>query len=152
VTASPPSAAPFSEFVCSVPETAIDYNGHMNDAAYAKVLTEANEQFLDSLGLSVTYREQTGCALYTVEMTIKFLREVSLGDELRGLSWLASHDSKRVRVHTLILAADGAPVASGDTVYLHVDTTAGGVCPLPEDRTALLASVQAAHAGSLPAR
>jgi acyl-CoA thioesterase FadM len=152
VTASPASAAPFAEFVCSVPETMIDYNGHMNDAAYAKVLTDANELFLDSLGLSVAYRERTGCAMYTVEMTIKFLREVTLGDDLRGQSWLASHDAKRIRVHTRVVAADGDPVASGDTLYLHVDTEVGGVRPFPEDRTAVLADVQAAHAGSLPAR
>ena len=30
--------------------SSIDYNGHMNDAAYAQVLTDANEVFLDALG------------------------------------------------------------------------------------------------------
>jgi len=135
-----------------VPESAIDYNGHMNDAAYAEVLADANELFLDALGLSVSYRERTGCALYTVEMTIKFLREASLGDTLRGESWLATCDAKRLGVHTRILGADGEPVATGDTLYLHVDTAAGGVRPFPEDQGAVLAEVRASHADSLPAR
>jgi len=135
-----------------VPGTAIDYNGHMNDAAYAQVLADANELFLDALGLSVSYRERTGCALYTVEMTIKFRQEASLGDTLRGQSWLATCDAKRVGVHTRIIAADGRTVATGDTLYLHVDTAAGGVRPFPQDRAAVLAEALASHADSLPAR
>ena len=144
--------APFAQFRCRVPASAIDYNDHMNDAAYAQVLTEANELFLDALGMSVAYREATARSLYTVEMTIRFLREVSLGDELHAETWLTSHDAKRVRLHTRILSADDTPIATGDSLYLHVDTEAGGVRPIPEDRAAVLAQVQAAHEGSVPAR
>ena len=103
----------------------------MNDASYAQVLTDANEAFLDALGMSADYRERTGCSLYTVEMTIRFLREVGLDDELRAESLLVANDAKRVRLHTTLLAADGAPVATGETLYLHVDTSAGGVRPIP---------------------
>jgi len=152
VTPSSSWSGPFAEFGCVVTESAIDYNGHMNDAAYAQVLADANELFLDALGLSVSYRERTGCALYTVEMTIRFRQEVSLGQTLRGESWLSSHDAKRVGVHTRIIAADGGTVATGDTLYLHVDTAAGEVRPFPEDRAALLAEVRTCHADSLPAR
>jgi acyl-CoA thioester hydrolase len=143
---------PFAQYRCTVPAASIDYNGHMNDAAYAQVLTEANEVFLDALGMSVDYRERTGCSLYTVEMTIRFLREVGLGDELRAETLLESWDAKRVRVRTTVLAADGTAVATGQSVYLHVDTRAGGVRPIPDDRAAVLAEVQSAHAGALPAR
>ncbi|MGB2838984.1 MAG: thioesterase family protein, partial [Actinomycetes bacterium] len=68
---------PYTEFACGVPPSAIDYNGHLNDAAYAQVLTDANEMFLDALGLSAAYRDASGCSMYTVEITLKFLHEVS---------------------------------------------------------------------------
>jgi acyl-CoA thioester hydrolase len=143
---------PFTEFRRRIPSDFIDYNGHMNDAAYAQVLTEANELFLDRLGLSADYRDRTGCALYTVEMTIRFKREVSLDDELTAETLLASHDGKRVQLKTRLLAADGEPVATGETLYLHVDVEAGGVRSFPEDRAAALSEVQLAHDRSSPTR
>jgi len=135
---------PFRDFACVAPASAVDYNGHLNDAAYAQVLTDANEQFLDALGLSAAYRESTGCSMYTVEITVKFLHEVNGGDIVRAESWVASADSKRLRVATTLLVGD-TPVATGDSLYLHVDTRVGKVSPFPADRADLLARVEKAH-------
>lgn len=132
---------PFTSFSCGVPSHAIDYNGHMNDAAYAQVLTDANELFLDALGLSADYRERTGNAMYTVEMTIKYLHEVGADDVIAASTQLASADAKRLRVHTTLAVGD-TDVATGDSLYLHVDTVAGKVTAFPDDRAAVLASAQ----------
>lgn len=137
-------SAPYAAFSCGVPPSAIDYNGHLNDAAYAQVLTDANEMFLDALGLSADYRQGTGCAMYTVEINLKFLHEVSDDDEIRAESWVASSDSKRLRLTTTLLVGD-TPVASGDSLYLHVDTTTGKVSPFPDDRAQLLSTMEKAH-------
>jgi acyl-CoA thioester hydrolase len=133
-------AVPFTQFTCGVPSSGIDYNGHLNDAAYAQVLTDANELFLDALGLSATYRDLTGNAMYTVEITIKFLHEVNAADTITAESVVASHDSKRLRVHTT-LRVGSTDVATGDSLYLHVDTSSGRVAPFPADRAAVLERV-----------
>ena len=138
-------ATPYAEYVLQVPEQFIDYNGHMNDASYAQVLTDANELYLEALGLSVAYRATTGCALYTVEMNIRFLREVSLGDELAARTVLTSHDRKRIRLGTTLVRSDGEPVATGDSLYLHVDSAKGSVVEFPTDRIELLERVQQPH-------
>ena len=135
---------PYTSFSCGVPPSSIDYNGHMNDATYAQVLTDANEMFLDALGLSAAYRESTGGAMYTVEITLKFLHEVSAADTIRAESWVGSCDSKRLRLATTLLVGD-TPVASGDSLYLHVDTGTGKVSPFPDDRAQLLARMEKAH-------
>ncbi len=137
-------SAPYAEFSCGVPPTGIDYNGHLNDAAYAQVLTDANELFLDALGLSAEYRERTGCSMYTVEITLKFLHEVNADDQIRAESWVASSDSKRLRVATTLLVGE-TPAATGDSLYLHVDTGAGKVSPFPHDRIELLTRLERAH-------
>jgi acyl-CoA thioesterase FadM len=134
-------AVPFTEFSCGVPADAIDYNGHLNDAAYAQVLTDANELFLDALGLSASYRKSTGCAMYTVEITLKFLHEVNADDTITAESRVTSHDAKRLRVHSTLRVGD-TDVATGDSLYLHVDTSAGKVTPFPADRAAVLASAR----------
>jgi acyl-CoA thioester hydrolase len=137
-------AVPFTAFSCGVPPTAIDYNGHMNDAAYAQVLTDANELFLEALGLSADYRERTGCAMYTVEITLKFLHEVSASDVIRAESRVSSHDAKRLRVETTLRVGD-TDVASGDSLYLHVDTNTGRVSEFPADRAEVLSKAEADH-------
>jgi acyl-CoA thioesterase FadM len=134
-------AVPFTGFSCGVPPQAIDYNGHMNDAAYAQVLTDANEVFLDALGLSAGYREATGCAMYTVEITIKFLAEVNADDTITAESRVVSHDTKRLRVHSTLRVGD-TDVATGDSLYLHVDTGKGKVTAFPTDRADVLAKAQ----------
>ena len=46
------AAAPYARYRTEVREEWIDYNGHLNDAGYAIVLSEANEVLLAHLGLS----------------------------------------------------------------------------------------------------
>lgn len=138
---------PFAEFTTKVGADDVDFNGHLNDAVYARILTDANEVFLDWLGLSRSYREQSGGAMYTVEMTIRFLREVGLGELLSAATVLASHDAKRLRLQTTLRNESGMDVAEGETLYLHVDAGGSGrVAPFPDDRAQVLDAVAAAHA------
>jgi acyl-CoA thioesterase FadM len=116
----------------------------MNDAAYAAVVSAANELFLESLSMSAAYRA-TGRALYTVEMTIRYLREVRLGDLLRAETRLVSHDAKRMRVRTTLRTDHGPPVATGDVLYLHVDVEQGRVVEMPVEQQAHLDELQARH-------
>jgi acyl-CoA thioester hydrolase len=125
----------------------IDYNGHLNDAGYAVVLSEANEVLLAYLGMSEAYRAATGRALYTAECHIRYLAESKLGDVLSAASMLVSADPQRLRVHTLLSRADGVPIATGEHLYLHVDEAEGGVTPMPADRWAAVGELLAAHAG-----
>jgi len=124
----------------------IDYNGHLNDAGYAILLSEANEVLLASLGLSVGYRKETGRALYTVECHIRYLAECRLGDRLAAASILVGADAKRLRVHTTLNRGDGTAVATGEHLYLHVDDELGKVTPMPSDRWAAVEALLTAHA------
>jgi acyl-CoA thioesterase FadM len=117
-----------------VREEWIDYNGHLHDACYLIVLSEANEVMFVELGLSEDYRIETGRAMYTVEWHIRYLAESKRGDTLVASTTLVSADPKRMRVHTLLSRDDGTAIATGEALYLHVDEAAGGVTPMPEDR------------------
>jgi carnitine 3-dehydrogenase len=139
-------AAPFSRYRTEVRDDWIDYNGHLHDAGYALVLSEANEVVLADLGLSADYRAETGRAMYTVESHIRYLAETSLGDLLRAASLLVSADPKRMRVHTALTRDDGTLIATGEHLYLHVDSAAGQVTAMPSDRWAAVTALLAAHA------
>lgn len=145
--ARPDPSAPFARYRAVVGEEWIDYNGHLNDAGYAILLSEANEVLLADLGLSADYRAKTGRALYTVECHIRYLAECRLGDLVTATSILVSADAKRLRVHTTLARGDETAVATGEHLYLHVDDALGRVTPMPPDRWAAVEALLAAHAG-----
>jgi acyl-CoA thioester hydrolase len=125
----------------------LDYNGHLNDASYAIVLTAAHELLLEHLGLSAAYRESHHASMFTVEMHLHYLAEVSAGQTLTASTVVTEADHKRLRLHSE-LYADQILAATGDCLYLHVDTNAGRTAPLPPDRQARVDALLAAHRGS----
>jgi acyl-CoA thioester hydrolase len=138
-------AAPYERYKVTVGPEWIDYNGHLNDAGYAVLLSAANEVLLDDLGLSARYRREAGRALYTVASQIRYLAECKLGDALAARSLLVSADAKRIRLHTELVRADEVVAATGEYLYLHVDEAAGGVTAMPPDRWAAVSALLAAQ-------
>jgi acyl-CoA thioesterase FadM len=124
----------------------LDYNGHLNDSSYAVVLSAAHELVLEHLGLSADYRTRHHASMFTVETHLRFLAEVSSGQMLTAATTLVEADHKRLRLHSE-LYADGVLAATGESLYLHVDTDEGRTAPLPPDRQARVDAMFAAHSG-----
>jgi acyl-CoA thioester hydrolase len=139
-------AAPFTGYRSEVREEWLDYNGHLHDAFYATVLSDANEVLFEALDLSERYRDAERKAYYTVESHIRFVAESSRGDVLTAATTMVDADAKRLRLYTVLALEDGREVANGDSLYLHVDTVTGRTSPLSEDRRARVDAVLAAHA------
>ncbi|MBA2531031.1 MAG: thioesterase family protein [Nocardioidaceae bacterium] len=139
-------SAPFSTYRSKVRREWLDYNGHMHDASYGIVLSDANEELFAGLGLSADYREATGASLYTVESHIRYLAECALGEALTASTILVSADARKMHLHTELLHEDGHPVATGEFFYLHVDAALGKVTPMPLDRHKRVLEMLAAHA------
>lgn len=140
------AAAPFTAYRHPVRPEWLDYNGHLHDASYATVLSDAHELLFESLGLSADYRATHDASLFTVETHIRFLAECSEGQTLTAATLLVDADRKRMRLHSE-LYADDALAATGESLYVHVDTAAGRSAPLPDDRQARVDAMLAAHAG-----
>jgi acyl-CoA thioester hydrolase len=138
--------APFATYRTEVREEWLDYNGHMHDAFYATVLSDANEELFEALDLTERYREAEGNAYYTVETHIRFVAECSRGDVLTAATTMVDADAKRLRLYTELAVEGGGPVANGDSLYLHVNTAAGRTAPLSADREARVRALLAAHA------
>ena len=129
-----PNRGPFRGYRAAVREEWLDYNGHMNDAAYAIVCGEASEELLDALGLGAAYQAATGCTTYTVESHIWYKREAKGGTLLLAETLVVAADPKRLRVRHRIVDEAGAEIAEAEYVYLHVNQRTGKVEPMPDDR------------------
>jgi len=110
----------------------IDYNGHLRDAYYGLIFSEAIDSLMDRVGLDAAYRARTGCTLYTLEMHLNFLREIKRGDDVRVALRILAADAKRIHA-ALELSRSGESVvaAAAEVMLLHVRQGQDGVVVAP---------------------
>jgi carnitine 3-dehydrogenase len=114
---------------CVRPEW-VDYNGHMTDSRYLQLFGDATDALLRHAGIDEEYRK-SGRSLYTVESHIVHEAEVRALDPVCVLTRVLGVDEKRVHLfHQLLRAGDRAAVATGEQIYLHVNTHARKATPM----------------------
>jgi len=99
----------------------IDYNGHMNDAAYARVFSLSVDALMAAIGLDQDGRDRSSLTIYTLTMTIHYLNEAHLGEALSVTGRILEHDDKRLRLWFELKRDDGATFALNEQVLLCVD-------------------------------
>ncbi len=104
----------------------VDYNGHMNDAAYALVFSRASDALMDRIGLDAAARKTTGFTLYTLQIMLHYFQEAIEGAPLAVTCQLLEHDDKRMRVWLDMRAGrEGASLAASEQLFLSINKTAG---------------------------
>ena len=124
----------------------VDYNGHMNDAAYALVFSRAGDRWMQQIALGPAEREASGYTLYTLQIMLHYFREVKQGAPLRVTAQLLEYDDKRARLWMELRSpADGPVVAATEQLYLSVRQARAA--PWREESLARLAEMAETHAG-----
>ena len=99
----------------------VDYNDHMNDAAYALVFSRAGDRWMERIGLGGDIRRSTGYTLYTLQVMLLYFHEAKLGAPLRVNCQLLEFDAKRARLWMeLSSPLDGPTIAATEQLYLSV--------------------------------
>jgi acyl-CoA thioester hydrolase len=127
----------------------VDYNGHMNDAAYALVFSRAGDALMDRIGLDAAVRKATGRTLYTLQIMLHYLKEASEGAPLFVACQLLEHDDKRMRIWLEMRAGrDGEVIAASEQLLISVDKSAGSkAAPWRAETLAALDALAKAHRG-----
>jgi acyl-CoA thioester hydrolase len=124
----------------------IDYNGHMNDACYVSVFSQAIDAFMDCIGLNEHFRSEQQLSIYTLQSVVHYLQEVGEGEPLEVLAHVLEHDSKKIRLFlTMHHGISRARLATMETLLLHVDMSvrrASAFLPETLDRLQTLANQQ----------
>ena len=132
----------------------IDYNGHLRDAYYTLIVSQAIDVLMDQIGLDAAYRQRTRCTLYTVEMHLHYLHEVKQADTAIVTMRIVGADPKRIHAAFELLREGQTEVAATvEVMLLHVqqDGEQAAVVPFPPEVAAALADLRAASAGMEPA-
>ncbi len=128
----------------------VDYNGHMSDFRYAQVFGDAMDALYRRVGVDEAYRA-SGRMFYTVESHVAHLAEVRAGESIETATWIVGLDEKRLHVRQqLRRGRDGALLASGEQMHLHVSTAAARAVPMEATVHAGLEALRTLQA-SLPA-
>lgn len=127
------TGTPLSCFETVVQREWVDYNGHMNDGAYAVVFSHATDALMDWLGIDAAFRDEHRHTLYTLETHIRYLREAHEGERLVIDARLLDHDAKRLHVFfTMRQPRDALALSTCEIMLMGIDQTSGRPAPFPQ--------------------
>ena len=135
----------------TVPHEWVDYNGHMNDAEYARAFSMAVEALMEQVGLDAAGRKQYDLTIYTLETHLCYLAEASEGQALTVEVLLLDHDAKRQHVLFTLSDAQGNGIATSEQMLMAMSISGGRPAPCPDDVAARIAALpQPASADGWP--
>jgi len=131
-------------FKTRVADAWVDYNGHMNDAEYARVFSLAVEALMDRVGLDEAGRAEHGYTIYTLETHLCYRQQAHRGEALLVAVTLLDSDAKRLHVLFTLNNADGDTLATSEQMLMGIDVESGSPRVFPEPVAAAVATLPAA--------
>ncbi len=120
-----------------IPPSWTDANGHMNEAHYIEVASNAADALTESCGVTAEYIAN-GNSHFTGETHIRYLSELHEGDMITVQTQVLHGSGRKTHLFHRILGPDGGLSATVEMMILHVDLLSRQVCePLPHVAEAL---------------
>ena len=136
---------PLRLYECRVEPEWVDYNQHMTESAYLLAAGWASDKLFRYIGIDDDYR-RAGHSFYTVETTIKYLKEAGVDEPIYFTTKILEVGDKKLRfVHDMYHQDSDDYLASIEQLLLHVDTAAGKTAPILPEPAAALAAIARAH-------
>ena len=111
-----------------------DHNGHMNVNYYYKLFDSVyTDMYCSDLGFDDKYL-QSGFSTFTLEDSIRYLKEFRLGDKVYPSFHLNNVNNKLLHFVGILLNEDGELAAIFETVLGHIDLNARKVTDFSEQR------------------
>lgn len=116
----------------TIPEDAIDGNGHVNNVAYVQWMQDAAVRHFEALG-GVPHTQAAGATWVVRSHRIEYLGPAFAGEEIEVRTWVASVRRVRsLRKYEFVRATDGKPLVRGETEWVFVDAQDGRPLTIPE--------------------
>ncbi|ASN03894.1 thioesterase family protein [Virgibacillus necropolis] len=123
----------------------VDYNGHMNDAEYARVFSIAVDQLMNKIGIDESFRDEQHYSIFTLETHLCYLAEAHQDEPLQVTVQLLDQDAKRLHVFFVMENREGKRLATSEQMLMGMDMKEGRPAPFPsqiESKVSALAEAQ----------
>ena len=128
----------------------VDYNGHMNDAEYARVFSQGVEALMTAIGLDEAGCRQHGYTIYTLETHLCYRREAHEGQPLNVEATVLDRDAKRLHVFFEMRDAERNLLATSEQMLMGIDSEAGRPAPFPASVEAAISTLPSLAADAWP--
>ncbi|MBD3897965.1 thioesterase family protein [Halomonas sp. ML-15] len=128
----------------------VDYNGHMNDAEYARVFSLAVEALMAHIGLDAAGRARHGYTIYTLETHLCYRRGAHEGQPLQVTLTLLDHDAKRLHVLFELLDEERSLLASSEQMLMGINQQSGRPDAFPAPVADVVAALPQAEPDAWP--
>lgn len=118
--------------VQTVAQETIDHNGHVHDANYNMVFSDAINQFNYQHGLSLQERKALNYTMFTVEEQTAYLSELIENDQFYISVYIYNYDVKRVHFFCIMKQQDGTTVATNEAMMLGISRETKKSAPFPQ--------------------
>ena len=123
-----------------------DFNGHLRDAHYMIVFSNATDCLMEGFGLDEAGRKATGHSIFTLESHINYLLEVKEGTPIEVRTQVLGADTKRLNIyHTLHVAGAQDTLAANQQMLLNVDMAGPRACAFAPTVLAKVQMLATAH-------
>lgn len=117
----------------TVPPSAIDANGHVNNVTYVSWMQDVAIAHSDRTG-STALAQALGGTWVVREHTVEYLRPLFVDDEVELRTWIEDAQAVRsTRNYEFKQASTGKVVARGRTMWVFVDATSGRPRAIPAE-------------------
>lgn len=122
------------EYALTVPQSAIDENGHANNIEYVRWMQEAAVAHSTERGWTNSRYDELGAAWVARSHHIEYLRPAFAGEELVVQTWVADFHRLRSKRRYLIRRADDRKIlARAETEWVFIDRNSGRPCSVPKE-------------------
>jgi len=119
-------------YTFTVPASAIDFNGHVNNITYLEWMMEAAVRHSRSVGMSFERCVELGGTWVARSNHIEYKKPAFEGEELRMETWIESLGRLTSRrQYRIIRTEDEALICSGQTEWVFVDAKRQRPAPIP---------------------
>src|SRR5262245_5470742 len=123
-------------YTLTVPQSAIDEYGHVNNVIYLQWMQDAAKRHPEAIP---DYKQPANTGWFAREHRIVYLSPAYRDDEIEIRTWIS--EIKRVRAirkYEFVRKADGKVITKGETQWIFVELTTGRPISIPTEILALI--------------
>jgi len=138
--------APLHLYDATVLSEWVDYNGHMNDAAYAIPFSRSIDAFMSTVGLDDAGRAATNHTIFTLALQIRYHHEAKEGAPLVVTGQILEMDAKRIRLYQWLRhGVVGTLLATCEQLLASVDQSGPKISAFPDGVREQIEAIATSH-------